>query len=430
MMQGVLARAMLLFDQGRYDLAEQEARRLLAEEPDDAYAHALLGLCLLKRQDWSQALREVSEAVRLGPDVAYTHYVAGHVLLAADRHAQAMDAANAAIRLDPADPAHYGLLAAIHLDKRQWREALAAAERGLELDPEHVQCNNIRGMALVKLGRRGEAGATMAQTLALDPEDAFTHANRGWSLLHEGKPKEAMEHFREALRLDPTLDWARAGIVEALKARNFVYRWMLAYFLFMSRLSTRAQWIIMLGGWFGAQALQRLGEAQPALKPLVLPIIILYVLFAIMTWLADPLFNLLLRVSRYGRLALSREQVTAANWVGGVLLLSVLSAVCLVIFRRHVLFDVMVMTFFLTIPMAALFRAPVGWPRWVMVAGVGALVGVIGWHVWRTLDLGGTDPELRMVLWKERQLLGTYAKGVLGVTILGNVLAGVRVQKG
>ena len=421
---------MLLFDQGRYDLAEQEARRLLVEEPDDPYAHALLGLCLLKRQDWSQALREVSEAVRLGPDLAYAHYVAGHVLLAADRHAQATDAANAAIRLDPADPAHHGLLAAIHLDRRQWREALAAAERGLELDPEHVQCNNVRGMALVKLGRRGEAGATMAQTLALDPEDAFTHANRGWSLLHECKPDEAMEHFREALRLDPTLDWARAGIVEALKARNFVYRWMLAYFLFMSRLSTRAQWAIILGGWLGSQLLRRVGDAQPALKPLVLPVIVLYVLFAILTWLADPLFNLLLRVSRYGRLALAREQVTAANWVGGALLLSLASATGFLVLRRHVFFDAAVMIFFLTIPLAALFRAPVGWPRWVMVAGVGALVAVIGWHVGRTAGIDGLGPELRLAAWKQRQLLGAYATGVLGVTILGNALAGVRVQKG
>jgi tetratricopeptide (TPR) repeat protein len=428
-MQGIFARAMLLYDQGRYDLAENEARRVLVDGPDDPYAHALLALCLLKRQDWGQSLREVSEAVRLGPGVPYTHYVAGHVLLAADRHAQAMDAAEQAVRLDPADPAHYGLIAAIHLDKRRWRDALAAAERGLELDPEHVQCNNIRGMALVKLGRRGEAGATMAQALALDPEDAFTHANRGWSLLHEGKPKEAMEHFREALRLDPTLDWARAGIVEALKARNFVYRWMLAYFLFMSRLSTRAQWAIMLGGWFGAQALQQFGEARPQFKPFVLPVIAVYILFAILTWLADPLFNLLLRVSRYGRLALSREQVTAANWVGGVLLLSVVSAVAFIVQGWHVLLEVAIMTFVLTVPVSALFRTPKGWPRWAMVAAVVGLVCLIGGHVWRVTEIEGLATRVSEY-WEQRQLLGPYAKGVLGVTILGNVLAGVRVQKG
>ena len=61
-------------------------------------------------------------------------------------------------------------------------------------------------------------------------------------VLHQAQPKAALEHFREALRLDPNLQYAQAGIVEALKARNPIYRWMLGYFLWMGRLSDRAKW--------------------------------------------------------------------------------------------------------------------------------------------------------------------------------------------
>src|SRR5687767_289199 len=103
-MQVILQRAMLLYDQGRYDLAEEQARRHLTEEPDDGNAHALLALCLVQRENWGEAIREAGEAVRLAPMAAYAHHVAGHVMLAANRHESAMREAEAAVQLDPSAP--------------------------------------------------------------------------------------------------------------------------------------------------------------------------------------------------------------------------------------------------------------------------------------------------------------------------------------
>ena len=120
---------------------------------------------------------------------------------------------------------------------------------------------------MVKLGRRGEAGAASTRQLSRDPEDAYSHANQGWTLLHRGDPRKALEHFRESLRLDPDLEWARAGIVEALKARYVVYRWVLMYFLFMARFSERAQWIILLGGYLGYRMLINVAKSHPPLAP-------------------------------------------------------------------------------------------------------------------------------------------------------------------
>jgi len=176
----------------------------------------------------------------------------------------------------------------------------------------------------VKLNRRQEAGATIAAALARDPENAVTHANQGWTLLQRHQPEKAMEHFREALRLDPELDWARSGIVEALKARHFIYRLLPGYFFWMSRLSRRAQWGVVIGGYLGYRFLHSFAQNKPAYAPFLWPVLILYFLFAVMTWIARPLFNLLLRCNRFGRLALSREEILASNWVGGSLALALL----------------------------------------------------------------------------------------------------------
>ena len=51
-------RALLLYQQSRYDLAEQELRQALANEPNDAFAHALLALCLCHRKDYPAAMRQ------------------------------------------------------------------------------------------------------------------------------------------------------------------------------------------------------------------------------------------------------------------------------------------------------------------------------------------------------------------------------------
>lgn len=201
------------------------------------------------------------------------------------------------------------------MNQRRWQEALDAAEEGLALDAEDVACNNLRAMALVKLGRRDEAGVTIRDTLSRDPDNAWTHANQGWALLHESKPREALEHFREALRLEPQLEFARAGIVEALKARFFVYRLMLRFFLWMNSHGARFQWAIILGGYIGYRLLLSYLQAHPNLEPLALPLIIVYVGFASLSWLGDPFFNLLLRFDRFGKFALSPDQVRASNWM-------------------------------------------------------------------------------------------------------------------
>ena len=196
---------------------------------------------------------------------------------------------------------------------------------GLQMDSEHVGCTNLRAMALVKLGRRQEAGATIDAALARNPENSMTHANQGWTLLESRDHKKALEHFRESLRLDPENEWARQGIVESLKAKHLIYSWMLRYFLWMSKLSPRAQWGVILGAYFGNRILSGLSRSNPELAPWILPVKILYLIFVILTWTAHPLFNLLLRLNRFGRFALSREQVVASNWLGATVLLGLIS---------------------------------------------------------------------------------------------------------
>lgn len=320
-------RARLFLHQRQYTMAEKELRASLSEDPDFSDAHAILAMCISEQKRYDEAMHEAREAVRLEPDSPLAHYALASVLDDRNRLDEAEASIREAIRLEPDDPDSHAFLASLHIQQRRWADAVEAAERGLACDPEHIRSANMRAMALVKLRRRDEADATIQAALERDPDNAVTHANQGWALLHANEPKKALDHFREALRLEPNMEWARLGVLEALKARNFIYRVMLRYFLWMSSLSPRTQWILIIGLFLAYRVIIAVRRSNPEWTAYLLPIQLAYVAFVLLTWIAKPLFNLLLRLDRFGRHALSRDEIRSANWVGGLLLLAVVMLV-------------------------------------------------------------------------------------------------------
>ena len=159
----------------------------------------------------------------------------------------------------------------------------------------------------------------MHDALAFDPDNAYAHANRGWLLLRESKVEEALESFRAALRLDPTMEWARTGIIEAMKARNGPYRLILRYQLWTGSLGTRALWGFVIGFFFVSRISRAMMRENPSLWPVFGPLVALYVLVAFGSWIAHPLSNLLLRLNPIGKLALNRAETATSNVVGACL---------------------------------------------------------------------------------------------------------------
>lgn len=170
------------------------------------------------------------------------HYAAANVLARRNMTREAIESAWEAVGLDPDESRNWGMLASsLAVEKKYKEAALRRRPRPGHFPrrPRLRQCPRLQ--ALSGMGRSKEAAATIDGTLQ-DPDNAFTHANMGWTLLPPRRPPRSARqpvHFREALRLDPTLDFARGGLVEAMKARYFLYRVMLTYFLFMARLPSR-----------------------------------------------------------------------------------------------------------------------------------------------------------------------------------------------
>ena len=373
-----LLRARLLIEQRRWELAERELRRTLAETSDDSEAHRLLAICLAEREQFDDAEEEARLAITLAPDQAATHLALASVLHDRHRYPEAAVATAETLRLDPYNVTAFGLQADLALIAKNWQQALDSAMQGLVIDPDDITCNNMRAIALVKLGRRSEAGRTIDAALARNPDDAVTHANQGWTLLQAGDSRKALEHFRESLRLDPGLEWAQSGIVEALKARNIVYRMLLGYMFYVSRLSNRTQWMLMIGLYVLAQIIGSVGNQNPKLAVILLPVLIVYIVFAVITWIGYPLFNLLLFLDKFGRLALSDDQRKGAMTLGGVLLSALLlcGASFVLPGEAWLLGEAALKVALLALPTSAIFNCAAGTPRRAML-GISAAVALL-----------------------------------------------------
>lgn len=378
-MSAHLQRAQLLLQQSRPAEAEQEAGLALAHAPDNAHAHALLALSRCQQGKHDEAIDAARGAVRCAPDSPYGHYILALVLHRAGQNRRAQASSDEAIRLDPADADTFSLRAAIQLSLGDWSAALADAEQALALSPENVEAANFRAMALVRLGRKEEATRTVDYALHREPESAFSHANQGWTYLHRDEPQRALEHFREALRLDPEFEYAREGMLEALKARNPVYRLMLAYFLWMARLDSRVQWAIIIGSYFASRFINGLATSRPAFEPLAWIVLPLLYGFVYLTWTARPMFNLFLRLNPFGRLVLSRAERVATNWFAPFFVAALASTVWFFVNRGDVAFFSLYASAALSICVAATC-AQSGRGRWILGSATTALliVAVVG----------------------------------------------------
>jgi len=115
---------------------EAAARRALAQDPDLAEAHLVLGKILLRHyRDWQSAGRELRTALALAPESADAHHEYSLYLAALGRHAEAIASVGRARELDPAsmlvgsDYAWY-----FYLDHR-YEEAIRQGKIALNLFP-------------------------------------------------------------------------------------------------------------------------------------------------------------------------------------------------------------------------------------------------------------------------------------------------------
>lgn len=404
--------ALLLLDQGRFKSAELELRKVLSQNPENGEAHAYLTLALLGQKRNKEAGIEVKKAMETDPENPYFLYLLAYTEYSLRNYKKADEALQKAVAFDPTQADYYYLAGTLAQVKSDWKSALSYADKGLSVNPESTSCTLLKADVLVKLGRRKEADDLVYSVLRQNPENEDALLSKGWICLEESNPGKALEFFSEAARINPESEGAKQGIVTALKAKNFIYRMVFYYYLFMSKLTGKAQWVILIGLYLLMRVLRSAAKSNPEIAPFVNPVLGIYIGFIFLSWAADPFFNLFIRLHPLGKYALSTNEKTASNGIVVTLLLALLCVIGFVLMKDQSFIMGALGFLFLVIPIAGTLGRGSSSQKNILIAYTSLLVvALIGGII-----LSITGSPLGMTVF-----IG-FMIGIFVYTILANML--------
>lgn len=289
----------VLLNQGKYDLALKEFNKNLANDPHNAELHAMAAFCYLNLKKYKEAEHSAKTAIGNAPDHHFSHYLLGSINLEKRHLKEAKTHLQEAVRLSPEEADYHLAIAHLYFAENKLQMAWEACEQGLRLDPESVGCLNLKGRLAVKLDKKFDANDAFHAAFSKDPDNENTHANQGWALLERKEYKQALVHFRESLRLNPNNEFARAGLIEALKAKYWLYRYFLQFSFWIGNLNVKYRWGLIIG-------LIVVVKVIPILAPF-------YIAFVFFNWFSEIIFNTILRFNRFGRYALNNTEIVYSN---------------------------------------------------------------------------------------------------------------------
>ena len=218
-------RGQLLRESGRYEEACRFLADAIAANPNESQAYLELALAESGRPGRKeQSLAAMDRAVSLSPNSAYYQGYRAYLQTRFGRHKVAEASAQNALKLDP--NCHIALLGLANAQTKmgQWLFAELTARRMLQMNANDTVALNLLAQALRFRDKLHEAREVTRQILARVPNDVFGQANAGYEALEVGDHRRANVHFLNALRIDPHYEHARKGLLQSLRARNFLYR--------------------------------------------------------------------------------------------------------------------------------------------------------------------------------------------------------------
>ena len=189
-------------------------RDVVAKRPESFRGRYNLGRRLMEDRLNDEAVRELTEAVRIRPDDHGGHYNLGKALAFAGRSDEAVAQFAEAVRIKPDFAAALSDLGNALARSGHYDEAIERYREAIRVRPEYAPTYFNLGSVLLGLGRLDEAVEALREAARLTPDEARVHFALGMALRRQGRPAEAADAFRRTLQLDPAHARARQALGE------------------------------------------------------------------------------------------------------------------------------------------------------------------------------------------------------------------------
>ena len=210
--------------EGRFDEAEESARRHLAGQPKSAWAWYALGYSLYGQRKIGDSIKALAQSLQLDVNNADAHKVLGRNLMIIGRFDAARLEFQEGKRLSPKSAEMPYNLGKLYSIQDNWPEARAEFEAAIRLDPSYMEAYDGLGFALESLGDEAEAAVNYRKAAALSESRnagfASPYVNLSALANRSGDRDAALDYARKALAANPKSDRALFQMAKAHEYRN------------------------------------------------------------------------------------------------------------------------------------------------------------------------------------------------------------------
>jgi Flp pilus assembly protein TadD len=174
----------------------------------------------IDKNEFEAAIAPLQKVVADQPEFAYAHFQLAYVYTALKKPKEARAEFERTIALDPKMSEAYLNLGMLLLDSREDAGAVAPLRKAVELLPAQSRPRYLLAVALDRSGDRAGAAESFEALLHLDPNDITAIDYLGWAALRSGKLAEAEAKFRHAVEVQPKGAGGHQGLAESLEAQK------------------------------------------------------------------------------------------------------------------------------------------------------------------------------------------------------------------
>src|SRR5260370_27972794 len=171
-------------------------------------------------KNFEAAIVLLQKVIAEQPEFAYAHFQLAYVYTALKKTDEARAEYGRTIAIDPKMSEAYLNLGMMLLDKQEEAAAIAPLRKAVELLPAQSRPRYLLAVAQDRSGDRAGATESFEALLHLDPNDITAIDYLGWGALRKNKPEEAETKFRRALGVQPKGPEARKGLAQSLDAQK------------------------------------------------------------------------------------------------------------------------------------------------------------------------------------------------------------------
>ena len=174
----------------------------------------------IDKNDFENAIAPLQKVLADQPDFAYAHFQLGYVYTALKRSADARAEYERAIALDPKMAEAYLNLGILLFEEQEYAAAVVPLRKAVDLLPAMSRPRSFLAAAQDRSGDPVGAAQTFETVLNLDPNDLTANHYLGDLYLRNNKPADAEVKFRRALEIRPDAPEALAGLARSLDAQK------------------------------------------------------------------------------------------------------------------------------------------------------------------------------------------------------------------